>query len=105
MDFDFLDYCLTNKILLLCLPAHASHILQPLNVSIFSPMSTYYAQEVNKLRAPIDKDQFPNLLARVYIKAFSKSNIRAGFRASRIYPYNPAMILDTLNLPEPTLLP
>jgi len=105
MDFDLLDYCLTNKILPLCLPAHTSHILQPLDVSIFSPMSTYYAQEVNKLRVPVDKDQFPNLLARAHVKAFTKANIQAGFRASGIYPYNPAVILDTLHLPEPALQP
>jgi len=105
MDFDLLDYCLTNKILPLCLPAHTSHILQPLDVSIFSPMGTYYAQEVNKLRVPVDKDQFPNLIAHAHVKGFSKANIRAGFRASGIYPYNPAIILDTLSLPEPTLLP
>lgn len=98
-------YCLTNKILPLCLPAHMSHILQPLDVSIFSPMSTYYSQEVNKLRISVDKDQFPNLLTRTHTKAFTKANIRACFHASGIYPYNPAVILDTLSLPEPALQP
>lgn len=66
-------------------------------------MSTYYAQEVNKLRVPVDKDLFPNLLARAHLKAFTLANIQAGFRATGIYPYCPNIILDTLNLPEPTI--
>lgn len=105
MDFDLLELCLNHKILPLCLPAHTSHVLQPLDVSIFSPISTYYAQEVNKLHIPVDKDIFPNLLARAHVKAFTPANIRAGFRATGIYPFNPHIILDTLNLPEPSLLP
>ena len=105
MDFDLLEFCLNHKILPLCLSAHTSHVLQPLDVSIFSPISTYYAQEVNKLHIPVDKDIFPNLLARAHVKAFTPANIRAGFRATGIYPFNPHIILDTLNLPEPSLLP
>lgn len=105
IDFTILDYCLDHKILPFCLPAHTSHILQPLDVAVFSPISRYYSQEVNKLKVPVDKDQFPNLLARAHRKAFTKENIQAGFRATGIYPYNPRVILDTLSLPEPKLPP
>lgn len=98
-----MEYCLDHRILLLCLPAHTSHILQPLDVAVFSPISTYYAQEVSKLRVPVDKNQFPNLLARAHQKAFTKENIQAGFRAIGIYPYNPHVILNALSLPEPSL--
>jgi len=66
-------------------------------------MSTYYTQEVNKLRVPVDKDLFPNLLARAHIKAFTLANIQAGFRATGIYPYAPNVILNTLCLPELTI--
>ena len=72
---------------------------------MFSPISTYYAQEVNKLRVPVDKNQFPNLLARAHHKAFPKDNIQGGFQATGIYPYNLRTILDILSLPEPSLPP
>ncbi|RPB01365.1 hypothetical protein L873DRAFT_1677304, partial [Choiromyces venosus 120613-1] len=75
MDFDLLDFCLIHKILPLCLPAYILHILQPLDISIFSPMSTYYAQEINKLQVLVDKNQFPNLLAYAHVKAFTQTNI------------------------------
>ncbi|PWW71907.1 hypothetical protein C7212DRAFT_230068, partial [Tuber magnatum] len=105
VDLTILEYCLDHRILPFYLPAHTSYILQLLDISVFSPISTYYVQEVNKLRVPVDKDQFPNLLARAHHKAFTKENIQAGFRATGIYPYNLQMILDTLSLPEPSLPP
>ncbi|RPA90326.1 DDE-domain-containing protein, partial [Choiromyces venosus 120613-1] len=105
IDFTILDYYLDHKILPFCLPAHISHILQPLDVAVFSPISTYYSQEVNKLKVPVDKDQFPNLLACAHRKAFTKENIQASFRVTRIYPYDPRIVLDTLSLSEPKLPP
>ena len=46
---DFKDYCLENKILTLCMPAHSSHILQPLDVVCFSPLKRNYSQRVRDL--------------------------------------------------------
>jgi hypothetical protein len=40
---DFKDYCLEQKILTLCMPAHSSHILQPLDVVCFSPLKLKYS--------------------------------------------------------------
>src|ERR1700712_2241050 len=34
----FREFCLQHKILTLCMPAHTSHILQPLDVSCFGPL-------------------------------------------------------------------
>ena len=31
-NWEFFDYCLNAKILPLCLPAHSTHLLQPLDV-------------------------------------------------------------------------
>ena len=105
IDLPVLEFCLQHKILPFCLPAYTSHLLQPLDVGVFSRMSTYYAQEVNKLRVVVDKNLFPNLLARAHTKAFTLSNIQPGFRATSIYPYNPSIILNTPLLPEPILPP
>ena len=35
---NFIAYCIQNKITLLILPPHTSHILQPLDISIFGPL-------------------------------------------------------------------
>lgn len=92
-----------HKILPFCLPAHTSHVLQPLDVGVFSALSTYYKQEVNLLRVPVDKNRFPDLLARSRKKAFTEKNIAAGFRATGIWPLDPLVVLQDFSLPEPEI--
>jgi hypothetical protein len=46
---NFKDYCLENKIITLCMPAHSSHILQPLDVVCFAPLKQKYSQRVRDL--------------------------------------------------------
>lgn len=33
-----IEFCIRQKIILLCLPAHTTHILQPLDVGVFGPL-------------------------------------------------------------------
>ena len=47
VTWDFLSYCLKNNILILCLPPHSTHLLQPLDVRIFSPLNRAYVGEVD----------------------------------------------------------
>ena len=46
---EFDQYCTANNIITLCMPAHTSHLLQPLDVSCFSPLKRSYGQEVQEL--------------------------------------------------------
>lgn len=96
LHLKLVEFCLDNRIIAFFLPAHTSHVLQPLDVRVFSARKTYYRQEVTK-------KEFPNLFATARKKGFTLSNIQAGFRATAISPYNPSIRLDTLSLPEPTI--
>jgi len=42
-NWEFFDYCLNAKVLPLCLPTHSTHILQPLDVGLFSLLQRYYS--------------------------------------------------------------
>jgi hypothetical protein len=42
----FIDYCDDNRILVLVYPPHATHTLQPLDVSCFKPLSQNYSKEL-----------------------------------------------------------
>jgi hypothetical protein len=39
----FLDWCRSNRILVAIFPPHSTHRLQPLDVSLFRPLATYYS--------------------------------------------------------------
>ncbi|GKU14024.1 unnamed protein product, partial [Fusarium langsethiae] len=43
---DFERYCKEHKIITLCMPAHASHLLQPLDVGCFGPLKKAYGREI-----------------------------------------------------------
>ena len=45
----FEDYCKQNNIITLCLPAHSSHLTQPLDVGCFSVLKSKYSTEINSL--------------------------------------------------------
>lgn len=105
IQLDLLEFCLDNKIIPFCLPTHTLHVLQPLDVGVFSPLKTYYRQEVSNLHTAITRNEFHNLLAAARKKAFTLKNIQSGFRATGISPFKPSIILDILSLPEPTITP
>ena len=42
-----MEYCVNHKVILLCLLAHTTHLLQPLDVGIFAPLATAYKNLVH----------------------------------------------------------
>ncbi|KAF4547211.1 Hypothetical protein D9617_52g060320 [Elsinoe fawcettii] len=101
MTTEFKEFCLQNNILTLCMPAHSSYILQPLDVSCFAPMKKAYGQQVEaKMRLGnnhIDKAEFLSAFAIVHRQAMTTGNIKAGFAASGLAPFNPVQVLDKLD--------
>ncbi|KAG8236500.1 hypothetical protein J437_LFUL013337 [Ladona fulva] len=47
-NLKLLEMARENGVVLLCLPPHTSHKLQPLDVTCFKPLSLYYGEEVRK---------------------------------------------------------
>ena len=46
---NFIAYCMDHKILLLHLPPHTSHLLQPLDVELFSPLKKALSANLDPL--------------------------------------------------------
>ena len=42
-------YCKDNHIITLCMAAHSSHILQPLDVGCFGPLKKAYGREIEEM--------------------------------------------------------
>lgn len=45
---EIIKYCVERKIHILCLPAHSTHRLQPLDVGIFGPLNKAYKKQVSE---------------------------------------------------------
>jgi DDE superfamily endonuclease len=107
---EFEEYCKQNSIITACMPAHSSHILQPLDVGCFSPLKASYGKQVEgTMRLGInhvDKEEFLMLYVRAHAEAMTKQNIQSGFAAAGLVPFNPQRVLSTLDpvvrTPSPT---
>ena len=86
-----------NDVIHFCLPPHITHALQPLDVSVFKSLKTNFSKAVHALSFAkknfiVSKREFAKVVKAPFEKAFSISNIKAGFAKCGIYPYNPNTI-------------
>ena len=88
--------------------AHLLHLLQLLNISCFSLLKRAYSYKIESLMRSyinyITKLEFLLAFRAAFYKAFTESNICAGFRATRLALFNLDAILLKLNIIVYTLL-
>jgi hypothetical protein len=97
----FLEWCQSNRILVAVFPSHSTHRLQPLNVSLFRPLASYYSQSLDArsrlsqcLASVTKRDFFKNFYS-AFDKAFTEANIRSGWPKNGIEPFDPDQVLKT----------
>ncbi len=86
-----IDKCRANNIEILLLPPHTTHMLQPLDISVFNPLKSVFmtlASRMGLVRGDlvVGKEQFSAVLKYAHEKAVTPDNIRAGFRKAGIHP-------------------
>ena len=94
-----------NNIAFICLPANATHLMQPLDIAFFAPLKRTWRSILDhwkrstSLRQTITKDAFPSLLStlqdRLYRDGYSE-NLKSGFAGSGIFPLNPERVIRKL---------
>jgi DDE superfamily endonuclease/Tc5 transposase DNA-binding domain len=92
---DFMYLCFQHNIHLLFLPPHTSHVLQPLDLSVFSSMKRFYRKEIGFLSdltdsSPIGKQNFLICYQKARRDALTISNIKSGWKASGLWPVSSA---------------
>jgi hypothetical protein len=99
---DFERYCKENKIITLCMPAHASHLLQPLDVGCFAVLKKAYGQQIEHLiRCNVDhvsKIEFFDAFYAAHKAAITESNIKGGFRGAGLAPFDPEYVVSKLDV-------
>jgi hypothetical protein len=96
-----IKFCLAHKIILLCLPPHTTHILQPLDVGLFAPLSALYKKGVRErsrfsIDYSIDKVDFLEIYRSAREEAFRESNISKAWMAVGLEPFDPNVVLKQL---------
>ncbi|XP_044005584.1 uncharacterized protein LOC122850514 [Aphidius gifuensis] len=98
-SLDVIDHARKHSVIILCLPPHCTHRLQPLDVSMMKPISTFYAKKVRnwlRINSPrrVTTEQVPMLFSRAFTAASTSSNIKNGFKKSGLWPLNPNVFDD-----------
>ena len=102
INLRFIDWANAHGILILILPPHATHRLQPLDVNCFLPLSTNYQVEMDQWlhkalgTTSMSKRDFYELFRPAWLKSFSVSNIQGGFAKTGIWPFSPPVVLDVI---------
>lgn len=112
MTEDFQSCCEDHNIIALCMLAHSSHLLQPLDVGCFGPLKKATSQQMKNLLScgynNITKQDFLPEFEEAFAKAFTPANIQGAFRGSGLCPLNPEAVLSKLTLkirtPSPRLI-
>lgn len=90
------------------MPAHASHLLQPLDVGVFGPLKCAYGKLTEQMIVAgnnhINKEDFLHLYPTARTAVLTKRNICNGFAGSGLKPLDKDQVLEkiTFELHTPT---
>lgn len=100
--YRFCSYAARHNILVMCLPPHTTHRLQPCDVGVFGPLNSTWKAEVNEASRncePIRKGNLLKHYAKAREKAFTATTIKHAFEKCGIWPYNPNVIEEAAFAP------
>ena len=97
VNLDVIDLACENDVILFCLPPHTTHALQPLDVSVFKSLKSHFCKAMHALSFAkkefvVSKRVFARVVKTPFERAFSISNIKAGFAKCDIHPFDPDAI-------------
>ena len=91
--YDVLEYASQNHVIMLSVPPHTTHRLQPLDRTVYGPMSTFFEQATdafqkkNPGRRVVTGDK-AKLFGNAYLRACTMNNAISGFAACGIHTYD-----------------
>jgi len=105
VNMKFIEQCDKLRILVIILPPHTTHRLQPLDVSLFLPLAIAYTKQINSVM--VGSLGFTGFTQRsfwmsfwpAWQESFTPATIASGFAKSGILPINPSVVIDTITIP------
>lgn len=102
VTIEAIDKAKESNIVLLTLPPHTSHKLQPLDHTVFGPFKACYSKALAEWMAtpgnagkPATIYEVADIAGRAYLNSFTLKNIVSGFRSTGITPFNSEILGDT----------
>ena len=96
------EFCAANSIILYTLYPNATHIIQPLDLTLMSAVKMAYKDEMRKwylwnIGKPFDKYRFIEVFKETYYRACKTTNAIEGFEEAGIVPWNPQKVVTVIS--------
>src|SRR5450432_1527528 len=110
---EFIDFCFKHKISPFLLPAHSTHLLQPLDIGVFQSFKHYHQalleQSIRFGGIDYKRDDFLSSFQKMREQTFRAHIINRAWKLSGLVPLNAQIVLDQMELmstpePEPATL-
>ena len=87
------EFCQKNDVILYCFPPHASHIIQPLDISVYGPLKLKWNKALSDFKEEYNENMNKSNFIKVFDRAFEEikikpSNVTSGFRKAGLVPFN-----------------
>ena len=107
LDYSIVEAGESVGVTLLCLPSNTTHELQPMDKSVFGPFEKFWDDELMNFWSThkdreFNKQRFGYVFTPVWDKAATPKNVKAGFEACGIFPFNPNKIPEEAFAPSLT---
>jgi len=91
-------------VVILCLPPNTTHLIQPLDISVFAPIKTAWKAILKQYKLEtrgqrVSKEVFPSLIKKLWDAAFKPDHCKGGFRRAGIIPFSREHVLEKLPPP------
>jgi DDE superfamily endonuclease len=89
--YPFIKFAAAHRIIIICLPSHTTHALQPCDVGVFGPLARAWKFQVTKAsqeNMPITKANLLLYYHKARTIALKPSTILSSFRKTGIYPFD-----------------
>lgn len=103
LTYGFCYFAKTEKIMVICLPPHTTHVLQPCDVGVFGPLAAAWKKQVrlaSRQQIRITPNNFLHFYSRARATSVTPVTIFSSFMHAGISPLNPAMISPALFEPS-----
>ncbi len=89
----FVKKAAAEDVIVFCLPPHTTHVAQPLDNGVFSPLKRCWREECHRYCTSnpgrvVTRLQFSQLFSRAWYRSMTMENVVSGFHCTGVFPLN-----------------
>ena len=91
ISIELINAARSNNIHPLCLPPHLIHLLQPLDIGVFGPVTVTWKKllkeyQIETCAGNMTKEDFPSLIKKLWDQSLQLAHLQSGFQKTGLHP-------------------